>query len=155
MVQARVLFPSEDALTDTLRTLSIAAPVFLILIGCYILYENLLPDLWLRSIVLVSLLIAVAVVAPFGGRLKHVEITEQSFRVLPSNTVPYEIQFADVEGFSIEPLLGVVKLKLGSSESLPTDSVWFIPKVTQGRTRHQQLEEIRSFLKQHLIDSHG
>ncbi|MBZ5551486.1 MAG: hypothetical protein LAO21_02110 [Acidobacteriia bacterium] len=144
------LFRSATGLTDLLHVLSIAAPLFLILLGAYIIYGNLIADSVARTAVLVAILAVVAALAPVGSRLKHVDITENGLRVLSSHIPPYDIAFADIERISMVPVFGIVKLKVSASETLPSDSVWIILETPDGRTRQEVLEEFRGFLQGHL-----
>ena len=107
-------------------------------------------DLVVRAVVLLAILGIVGAVAPLASRLKHVEITARSCRVLPSHVLPYEIAFAEVDSFSINFITGIVKLKLTASGTLPSDSVWFILEARAGKTKRERLQEVRSFLKQRV-----
>jgi hypothetical protein len=144
------LFRSATGLTDILHVLSIAGPLFLILLGSYVIYEKLIRDPVARTAVLLAILGVVAALAPMGSRLKHVDITEGGLRVLPSHISPYEIAFADIERISTVPVFGIVRLKVIASETLPNDSVWIILEVPEGRTRREVLEECCVFLQQRL-----
>ncbi|MBZ5535099.1 MAG: hypothetical protein LAO31_04020 [Acidobacteriia bacterium] len=145
-----LLFRSSTGLTDTLHLLSIAGPLFLILLGSYVIYEKLITDPFVRTAVLLAILGVVAGIAPMGSRLKHVEISKYSLRVLASHLPSYEIVFADIERISTVPVLGMVKLRISASETLPNDSVWIILEVPDGKTRQKVLEECRGFLQQRL-----
>lgn len=150
MSKSSLRYHSNTSATDTVHTVSLAAPIFLVLLGCYILYENLIPVMVERIVVLMALLAGVAILAPFGGRLTHLEMTDQACRVIPTHTAPYEIAFNDIERFSISPWMGVVKLTLHASEMLPRDSVWFIPEIPNGKSKREELHEIQEFLKSHI-----
>lgn len=150
MIEPKTIFRSATGVTDFLHTVSVAAPLFLILVGSYILYENLIANLAVRIAVLLGLLAAIAALAPLGSRLKHVEITEQCCRVLPSHTSPYEIRFNDIEDVSVNSLLGVFKLKIADSADVPRGSIWFIPQVTRGAHREKVIEEVRTLLAQRI-----
>lgn len=137
-------------MTDTLHVLALAGPLFLILIGSYLIYRNLITDFMVRAVVLLAILGIVAAIAPLASRLKHVEITEQSCRVLPSHVLPYDIAFEEVDSFSVDSITGMVKLKLTASPTLPSDSVWFILEARAGKTKREGLQEVRTFLKQRV-----
>lgn len=145
-----LLFHSATGLTDILHVLSIAGPLFLILLGSYVIYERIFSDPVVRTAVLLAILGVVAALAPMGSRLKHVDITESGLRVLSSHIPPYEIAFADVERMSTHPAFGIVALKISASETLPNDSVWIILETSEGKTRREVLEEFRVFLQQRL-----
>jgi hypothetical protein len=145
-----LLFRSATGLTDFLHLLSIAGPLFLILLGSYIIYEKLITDPVVRTAVLLAILGVVAGLAPMGSRLKHVEISKYNLRVLASHIPSYELAFADIERISTVPALGIMRLRIGASETLPNDSVWLILEVPDGKTRRKVLEECRAFLQQHL-----
>lgn len=143
---------SARSLTDFLHMVGIAAPIFLILLGCYLLYKDLISDPLLRVTILVALLIGVAVVAPLGSRLKNLEITEHGLEVRPFSTEHYRISFDDIEHFSLSPIFGIVKLRIGATPSLPRDSVWFIPERRTGQSRHMMMSEVETLLAKHLHD---
>ena len=147
--QAR-LFRSATGLTDILHVLSIAGPLFLILLGSYVIYERIFSDPVVRTAVLLAILGVVAALAPMGSRLKHVDITESGLRVHCSHIPPYEIAFADIDRISRLPMFGIVTLKLSASETLPNDSVWIILEAPEGKTRREVLEEFRVFLQPRL-----
>ncbi len=155
MENSKVIYRSVTSLTDTLHTISIAAPLFLILVGCYLLYRNVIENAVLRLMVLIGLLMLVAILAPLGGRLKHMEITESACRVIPSHSDPYEIEFGEIEAVNIQPAFGIVKIRLFPTKMLPGDSVWFIPETPEGISKRSHLEEVRAFLQSHMEKARG
>jgi hypothetical protein len=148
--QPKRLFRSSIALTDTLHMVSIAGPLFLILMGSYVIYEKLIADFVTRMAVLVAILGIVAAIAPMGSRLKQVEITESGFQVFSSHVPTYGIAFTEIERFSTISILGVVMLRLSASDTLPNDSIWIILEVPAGKTRREGLEEVRVLLQQRI-----
>jgi hypothetical protein len=144
------LIRSSIALTDTLHVVSIAGPLFLILVGSYVIYEKLIADSVARIAVLVIILGVVAALAPLGSRLKQVEITESGFQVFSSHLPSYGIAFNDIECFSTVSMLGMVILKLSASDTLPNDSIWIILETPEGKTRREGLEEVRVILQQRI-----
>jgi hypothetical protein len=147
MTNEKILVRSSTGLTDFLHILALAVPIFLILVGSYILYEDLIANVWWRAAVLLGLLASVALLAPLGSRLKHVEILENNCRVLSSHTDARSISFGDVEQVSIIPIIGIIRMKLQASRQLPSDSVWFIPRIDAPESHREGLQRIRSFLE--------
>jgi hypothetical protein len=153
MTNSTVVFRSATSLTDFLHTLSIAAPLFLILLGSYVVYENLIVNMALRVAVLVAFLGAVALLAPMGNRLKHVEITRHGCTVLSSHGHSHEISFCDIEGCVVQRPLGIVKLKVRATTKLPGDSVWFIPETPAQKSKKESLEEVQTFFGRFIVQS--
>jgi hypothetical protein len=150
MSEPKVLFQSSASNTDFLHTLAVAAPLFLILVGSYVLYQHLIGSLVIRLEILLIILVIVAWVAPFGSRLKHMQVSEEGCVVFPSHTDPYTIEFREIEVISINHSLGVVKLKLCASSHLPGNAVWFIPEPQEGASKDELLENVRSFFFQRV-----
>jgi len=149
MTNDKILFRSSTGLTDFLHVMSLAVPIFLILLGSYILYEGLIVNEWWKAAVLLGLLASVALLAPLGSRLKHVEILEENCRVISSHTDACSISLGDVERISIIPIIGIIRMKLQASRQLPSDSVWFIPKIDAPESKSEGLQRIRFFLEEH------
>lgn len=141
---------SAKELTNFLHTLGIAAPIFLILVGCYLIYRDVLHESFMRTLVLILILVVVALLSPLGSRLRNLEFNENGCEIQPFHTTAYQIAFEDIDRFSIDPLFGIVKLKLGATEGLPSDSLWFIPDRPAGLSRREYQMEISAYLNRRL-----
>ncbi|MDD5542666.1 MAG: hypothetical protein PHX83_05785 [Acidobacteriia bacterium] len=144
----KVLFRSSTGLTDLLHTVSLAVPIFLILLGSLILFKDLIPNPWWKSLTLAGLLALVALVSPLGSRLKQVEIFEKSFKIESAHGEARVISFEELGSTSVIRLIGIIRMNILPSDQLSSDSVWFIPEVTAVQSRRVVLEEIRGFLDQ-------